>query len=63
MFKQPNNVKIRSVINWVQLGMSYPMLAVLNVVELLKYWVMTYDADSSHASGSSFSQTETNAGS
>jgi len=27
------------------LGMSYPLLAVLNVVDLLKYWHMKYDAD------------------
>jgi len=32
-------------------GMSYPLLAVLNVVELLKYWHVKYtaDADSSQA--------------
>jgi len=44
------------------LGMSNPLLAVLNVVHLLKYWHMTYDADSLQASGSSSSQTTTNAG-
>ena len=27
------------------LGMSYPLLEVLNVVDLLKYWHMKYDAD------------------
>jgi len=27
------------------LVMSYPLLAVLNVVDLLKYWHMNYDAD------------------
>ena len=26
------------------LGMSYPLLAVHNMVDLLKYWHMTYDA-------------------
>ena len=44
------------------LGMSYPLLAVLNVVDLLKYWHMTYDADRSQASVSSSTQTTTNAG-
>jgi len=34
------------------LRMFYPMLAVLNVVDVLKYWHMTYDDDST-ASGSS----------
>jgi len=29
------------------LGMSYPLLAVLKFVELLKYWHMKYDADDS----------------
>ena len=29
------------------LGMSYSLLAILNVVDLLKYWHMKYDADSS----------------
>jgi len=37
--------------------MYYPMLAVLNVVDLLKYWHMTFDADNSQASRSSSSQT------
>jgi len=36
-------------------GMSYPLLDVLNVVDLLKYWHMKYDADFS--SQPSFSQT------
>jgi len=34
------------------MGMSYAPLAVLNVVDLLKYWHMTYDADSSQGSSS-----------
>jgi len=33
--------------------MSYPMLTVLNVVDLLIYWHMTYDDDNLTASGSS----------
>ena len=39
-------------------GMSYPLLAVLNVVELLKYWHMKYDADDDDSSQTPCSQTE-----
>ena len=45
------------------LGMSYPLLVVFNVVDRLKYWHVTYDADSSQGSGSSSSQETRNAGS
>ena len=38
-------------------GMSYPLLAVLNVVELLKYWHMKYDADDDDSSQTPCSQT------
>jgi len=37
------------------LGMSYPLFAEFNVVNFLKYWHMTYEADSSQATGSSSS--------
>ena len=39
------------------LGMSYPLLAVLNFVDLLKYWHMKYDADDDDSSQASCSQT------
>jgi len=32
------------------LGMSYPLLAVLNVVDLLRHWHMKYDAEFSQTS-------------
>ena len=35
------------------IGMSYPLLAVLNVVDVLKYWHMKYDADDSSEPSSS----------
>jgi len=35
------------------IGMSYPLLGVLNVVDLLKYWHMKYDADVSSQPSSS----------
>ena len=40
------------------LGMSYPLLAVINVGDLLKYWHMKYDADDDVRSQASCSQTE-----
>jgi len=39
------------------LGLSYPLLAVLNVFELLKYWLMNYDADDVDSSEVRCSQT------
>jgi len=33
-------------------GTSYPLLAVLNVIDLLRYWHMKYDADISQSSSS-----------
>jgi len=43
-----------NTISTVQLiGMAYPLLEVLNVVDLLRYWHMKYDADDSSQASSS----------
>jgi len=58
--KQRYNTLCNQLRSITLLGTSYPMIAVLNVVDVLKYWQMTYDGDST-ASGSS-SQTNENGG-
>jgi len=38
--------------NILLIGISYPLLAVLNVLDRTKYWHMTYDADISETTSS-----------